>query len=384
MAGVQQLKTWFLQITSVLRSDGTTGGVRFRKFDKPDQQTIENLMESVPFKKESGDRAKTYTGSTDLGTQQGIVTLATNAQAKANVAQLSNQSLVVVPSQLPTSESITNDFTISTIPSDGIPSVSQDPFSLVPDGTSTRNRYILSLKTTFLKFLLRRIVPSGGSTGDVLLKNSSTNYDYQFANLANNSTFVTALLANTTFTSSLTDTLDVGFMRIHPSTSMPSSKWIRADGSAISRTTYSTLFALLNTTYGIGDGSTTFNIPDYRDKQITGYSGTKALASTGGAESRIIGSTNLPPHVHGPGSYSGSWSHFHTVQLRTLTLAYQIGEATTDLYVTSGGSVVGINTSTDAASGAIGGSSSDGGFTNTPLSTIDPYLATNIIIKVLP
>lgn len=44
--------------------------------------------------------------------------------------------------------------------------------------------------------------------------------------------------------------------------------WLICDGSAISRTTYSALFAVIGTTYGAGDGSTTFNIPDYSNAKI--------------------------------------------------------------------------------------------------------------------
>ena len=40
--------------------------------------------------------------------------------------------------------------------------------------------------------------------------------------------------------------------------------WLLAAGSAVSRTTYATLFAAIGTTYGAGDGSTTFNLPDFR------------------------------------------------------------------------------------------------------------------------
>lgn len=40
--------------------------------------------------------------------------------------------------------------------------------------------------------------------------------------------------------------------------------WLLCYGQAISRTTYSTLFGIIGTTYGTGDGSTTFNLPDLR------------------------------------------------------------------------------------------------------------------------
>jgi len=61
------------------------------------------------------------------------------------------------------------------------------------------------------------------------------------------------------------------------------SGFLDCDGSAVSRSTYAALFAIVGTTYGVGDGSTTFNLPDLQDKTIVGKSGTKALASTGGA-----------------------------------------------------------------------------------------------------
>ena len=51
------------------------------------------------------------------------------------------------------------------------------------------------------------------------------------------------------------------------------------NGAAISRTTYSELFAAIGTTYGAGDGSTTFNVPDLRGRWIVGANETHAVAS---------------------------------------------------------------------------------------------------------
>ena len=59
--------------------------------------------------------------------------------------------------------------------------------------------------------------------------------------------------------------------------------FLECDGSAVSRSTYATLFGIIGTTYGSGDGSTTFNVPDLQDNVAVGKSGTKALATTGGA-----------------------------------------------------------------------------------------------------
>jgi microcystin-dependent protein len=52
--------------------------------------------------------------------------------------------------------------------------------------------------------------------------------------------------------------------------------WLECDGTAINRTTYATLFAAIGTTFGNGNGSTTFNIPDLRGVFVRGWANTKA------------------------------------------------------------------------------------------------------------
>jgi microcystin-dependent protein len=61
------------------------------------------------------------------------------------------------------------------------------------------------------------------------------------------------------------------------------SGFLECNGAAVSRSTYADLFAIIGTTYGSGDGSTTFDLPDLQDNVAVGKSGTKNLASTGGA-----------------------------------------------------------------------------------------------------
>jgi phage-related tail fiber protein len=46
--------------------------------------------------------------------------------------------------------------------------------------------------------------------------------------------------------------------------------WLLCDGSAVSRTSYATLFAVMGTAYGAGDGATTFNLPDFRGRFLRG------------------------------------------------------------------------------------------------------------------
>ena len=65
--------------------------------------------------------------------------------------------------------------------------------------------------------------------------------------------------------------------------SVPSG-FLECAGAAVSRTTYAALFAVIADTYGAGDGSTTFNLPDLTDRIIVSKSPSFALASTGGAD----------------------------------------------------------------------------------------------------
>ena len=101
--------------------------------------------------------------------------------------------------------------------------------------------------------------------------------------------------------------VDTGTIIPWATASAPSG-YLACDGSAVSRTTYSALFAVIGTTYGVGDGSSTFNLPNLTDKIPVGKSNTKALASTGGADNANISSvsvdnntisqTNMPSHSH--------------------------------------------------------------------------------------
>ena len=74
--------------------------------------------------------------------------------------------------------------------------------------------------------------------------------------------------------------------------------YLFCDGSAVSRDTYAALFAVIGTTYGAGDGSTTFNLPDLTGRVVIGVSGTHALGTTGGEESHALLETELPVHHH--------------------------------------------------------------------------------------
>jgi len=85
---------------------------------------------------------------------------------------------------------------------------------------------------------------------------------------------------------------EVGAIKPWTKTTAPDG-YLLCDGSAVSRTTYADLFAVISTTYGVGDGSTTFNVPQLQGKMPQGYDGnTYNLAGTGGANTITVAVTN--------------------------------------------------------------------------------------------
>lgn len=89
----------------------------------------------------------------------------------------------------------------------------------------------------------------------------------------------------------------------------PPAGWLECNGSAVSRSTYATLFTLIGTTYGSGDGSTTFNIPDLRAYFIRGWDHGRGV-DTGRTFGSNQSSQNLA-HSH-TGITSTNGDHQHT------------------------------------------------------------------------
>lgn len=96
--------------------------------------------------------------------------------------------------------------------------------------------------------------------------------------------------------------LPAGALSMYGGGSAPTG-WLLCDGTAVNRTTYADLFAAIGTTWGVGNGTTTFNVPDLRGRSPIG-AGTGAgltartLAATGGGETHAITEAQLPPHRH--------------------------------------------------------------------------------------
>lgn len=112
-----------------------------------------------------------------------------------------------------------------------------------------------------------------------------------------------------------TNVLSPGVVLPYAGTAAPTG-FLACDGSAVSRTTFSALFAAVATTWGSGDGSTTFNVPDFRDRSLIGTSPgslsgnrptARSLGQTLGEETHTLILSEAPAHTHscGGGNFIG-------------------------------------------------------------------------------
>jgi microcystin-dependent protein len=108
--------------------------------------------------------------------------------------------------------------------------------------------------------------------------------------------------------------LPVGLLAPYAGSSAPSG-WLLCNGQAVSRSTYASLFAVCGTSYGAGDGSTTFNVPDLRGRVPVGTDtmstsaanripGLTSLGVGGGVSSIQLTAANLPSHTHAISAHS--------------------------------------------------------------------------------
>lgn len=188
----------------------------------------------------------------------------------------------------------------------------------------------------------------------------------------------------------------LGSFLFHSSTTAPNSNFIFPIGQAISRTTYAAYFAMVGTTFGVGDGTTTFNVPDLRSRiplplatmgggdpgrVTTAGSGVDGASTgaVGGAQNVTIAQANLPnvtlatdipagqgAHVHGPG---GGTTHFLN--------AGGVGTANSDT-----GGAAATTTTASAVLPEMSGTTPLGG-SGTALPSMPPVMVLPLILRVL-
>lgn len=154
--------------------------------------------------------------------------------------------------------------------------------------------------------------------------------------------------------------------------------WVWANGEAISRTQYAALFAVFGTTYGAGDGSTTFNVPDKRGRvgigagQGTGLT-NRLLGAKGGEENHLLALAEVPSHTHSATPHDPG--HTHGIYYNNCGAGGQpngLGDSAGNIGIDYS-SAVPATTNISVTIGATGGGAGH--------NNLQPFLVCNFIIK---
>jgi microcystin-dependent protein len=149
--------------------------------------------------------------------------------------------------------------------------------------------------------------------------------------------------------------------------------WLLCDGSAISRATYSILFGIISTIYGVGNGSTTFNLPNFQGRVPVGKDTSQTefdtLGETGGEKNHTLITSEMPSHIHTINDPGHSHSYINNVNDQSTDNAFgtQAAADETDLSQTTG-----VNTTSISINATGGGAAHN---------NLQPYIVLNYIIK---
>lgn len=153
----------------------------------------------------------------------------------------------------------------------------------------------------------------------------------------------------------------IGAYMMYPTGTVPNSHWMLCQGQAVSRTTYAILFGVIGTIYGLGDGSTTFNLPNLKGRLPVGRDSGQAeflnSGQTGGNKTHLLTTPELALHSHA---------------IEANIAPYSTGTGRS-VYFGDG----------FASHPGYGGGIVNGAGGNTPFNIQNPYLVVNFIIRVI-
>lgn len=311
-------RSYFREATKVINADGSvTPGERFLATDEPTEETFKRLIESTAFISEVADTAKT--------SEQGLVRITTGANVKSGTTPSDGFTYAAQVKNLPT---ITTK--AQTIKDLSAVLVAASPKTSVTD----RNEYEVCLSTEFISWLalqldnINNAIPdisqletdvqtaqstadgaataassaqstadgaaSAASSAQTAADNAQSTADGAASQASTNASAIAALGAN--------DGAVIGEIKYMAVAGAPDVTYVECNGQAISRATYVDLFNKIGTTFGAGDGSTTFNVPNFSGKGARGYNSANetdfgAGVSKGNDEITLTG-TQVPTHGH--------------------------------------------------------------------------------------
>lgn len=148
----------------------------------------------------------------------------------------------------------------------------------------------------------------------------------------------------------------------------------------MSRATYAALFAVIGTTYGAGDGSTTLNLPDLRGRVIVGRDAGQSefdtLGEAGGAKTHTLTPDEMPVHTHVQDAHNHTQdAHQHTVPVNTSDGSGTMADRAT----TSGSATISTGNATATNQPATATNQDAGG--GQAHNNLQPYVVLNWVIK---
>lgn len=166
----------------------------------------------------------------------------------------------------------------------------------------------------------------------------------------------------------------------------PETGWLLCDGAEISRSIYSALFTAIGTTYGAGDGSSTFNVPNARSRALVaagtaaGGLSARTAGSTGGAETVSLTTLQMPQHNHTATSVSNVTDPGHTHNLAVQTNSNTANKEYTPVNYAAGNTLIVTSQASTGISVSTSTTIANAGSGNAHENMM-PYLVVKLFIK---
>ncbi|WP_088177978.1 phage tail fiber protein [Azonexus hydrophilus] len=281
-------------------------------------------LDAVSLKENSGgaldiESRRLVNVSDPIGPQDAVTKIWTETSAASSVAQAITQANAAAASAIEAANSAIEAAASAQAAENSANGVSG--FIKITSNDDTANN--LDTKLVVTGSLTKTVLDSGNDEKLQLSFVESNNLKVSetdtTADKLNNKLVVSGSLTKTTLNAganeqiqlSYTETVEVpvGIVSYFATSTAPAG-YLKANGALVSRTTYAALFAVIGTTYGAGDGSTTFKLPDLRGEFIRGWDDARGV-DTG----RAIGSAQTDQnksHTH-TGSAASAGAHTHTI-----------------------------------------------------------------------